>query len=317
VDRTFTILKKCELCPRRCKANRTRGQKGYCGLGSEILIAHYGLHFGEEPPISGTGGSGTIFFASCNMRCIYCQNYQISHSVDGTRHSIQSLTEIFLSLERDGAHNINLVSPTPYVPFIAAAIREARKRGLAIPFVYNTNAFDNVEALKSLGGLIDIYLPDFKYWNSRIGRTLSDVKDYAKWAKAAILEMKAQKGDLVVEDGIAKRGLLVRHLVLPNNLGGSREILGWINDRLGVNTCISLMSQYIPLHDAYEFPMLSRRVTEEEYGRVLEAATEYGFHNVFVQDLESAPLYVPDFDRGKPFETKKEDLSHANKSSQG
>jgi putative pyruvate formate lyase activating enzyme len=303
VDRTFTILKKCELCPRQCKVNRSRGQKGYCGLESELLIAHYGLHFGEEPPISGTGGSGTIFFASCNMRCIYCQNYQISHSVDGTRHSIQSLTEIFLSLEKDGAHNINLVSPTPYVPFIAAAIREARKSGLTIPFVYNTNAFDNVETLKSLEGLIDIYLPDFKYWNSRIGRTLSDVKDYAKWAKAAILEMKAQKGDLVVEDGIAKRGLLIRHLVLPNNLGGSREILGWIKDRLGVNTHISLMSQYTPLHGAHEFPMLNRRVTEEEYGRVLEAATGHGFHNVFVQDLESAPLYVPDFNRENPFET--------------
>ncbi len=237
------------------------------------------------------------------MRCLYCQNYQISRCRTGKQYTVHDLVDIFHSLEKNGVHNINLVSPTPYVPFIAAAIREARKAGLVIPFVYNSNAFENVETLRFLKGLIDIYLPDFKYWNSKIGRTFSDVKEYARWAKAAILEMKAQVGDLVVEEGIAKRGLLVRHLVLPNNLAGSREVLVWIKEHLGVDTHVSLMSQYIPLHGAHEYPMLNRRVTKEEYDHLLDATVENGLHNVFIQDLESAPLYVPDFNREDPFES--------------
>jgi putative pyruvate formate lyase activating enzyme len=311
MDRAAILLRKCELCPRRCKVNRSRGQRGYCGLGSEILVAHYGPHFGEEPPVSGTKGSGNIFFVSCNLRCVYCQNYQISQSRTGNRYTIHDLSEMFLSLERDGVHNINLVSPTPYVPLIAAAIREARKGGLTIPFVYNSNAFENVETLQSLKGLIEIYLPDFKYWNSKIGRTLSDVKDYARWAKAAILEMKAQVGDLIIEKGIARKGLLIRHLVLPNNLAGSREVLGWIREHLGIETYVSLMSQYIPLHGAQEYPMLNRRVSEEEYDHLLDAAREYGLQNVFIQDLESAPLYVPDFNKEAPFEASSEALDVA------
>ncbi|MBA4417474.1 MAG: radical SAM protein [Syntrophus sp. (in: bacteria)] len=301
MDKMFLNLEKCELCPRRCKVNRTKGEKGYCTVGDSITIAHYGPHFGEEPPISGAGGSGNIFFASCNLRCIYCQNYQISHRMTGVEYSVEGLADIFFSLQEQGVHNINLVSPTPYVPFIVAAIREAKRRGLAIPFLYNSNAYENKETIRLLDGLIDIYLPDFKYWNQKIGSHLSDAEDYPRWAKAAIMEMKAQVGNLIIEDGIAKRGLLVRHLVLPNNLAGSREVMGWIRENLGTETFLSIMSQYFPIFRVSAYPMLNRRITEQEYNNILSTVTEYGFENVYIQELESAPLFVPDFNREAPF----------------
>ena len=300
----FAHLRRCELCPRRCRANRAGNKKGFCGVGNEVIISHYGPHFGEEPPISGTKGSGTIFFASCNLRCIYCQNYQISHQTAGERYDVEGLAQIFFALEREGVHNINLVSPTPYIPFIAAAIKEAKSRGIGIPFVYNSNAYESVEALRGLDGLIDIYLPDFKYANHRIGNLLSEAHEYPMWAKKAILEMKAQAGDLVIEQGIAKRGILVRHLVLPNNLAGSREAVAWIARGLGTGTFLSLMSQYLPMYKASTYPMLDRRITKEEYVALLDQLADYGLTNVFVQELESAPLLVPDFERDAPFEKR-------------
>ena len=301
MDDVLSRLNKCELCPRQCKANRTRDRKGYCMVGNEIIIAHYGPHFGEEPPISGDRGSGNIFFASCNLKCIYCQNYQISHQRDGKRYDIHGLADIFFDLERQGVHNINLVSPTPYIPFIAAAIREAKERGITLPFLYNTNAYEHVESLKLLNGLVDIYVPDFKYSSHRIGKLLSDARDYPAWAKKAILEMKAQVGNLVTTDGIATRGLLIRHLVLPSNLSGSREVITWIRDKLGPDTYLSLMAQFLPLHEASTYPMLDRKITADEYNSLLDLLSEYGFQNVFVQELESAPLYVPDFKNEEPF----------------
>ena len=304
MDDPLSYLRRCELCPRRCKADRLRDRKGYCGVGKDVLISHYGPHFGEEPPISGEKGSGNIFFSSCNLRCIYCQNYQISHQRSGTRYDTAGLVKIFFDLEQQGVHNINLVSPTPYVPFIAAAIRSAREKGIAIPFVYNTNAFENVEALRLLNGLVDIYLPDLKYWSPRVGTLLSDVREYPLWAKKAIVEMKSQVGNLVIEGGLAKRGLLIRHLVLPSNLGGSKEVIKWIRDNLGPDTFLSLMSQYLPLHKASTYPMLDRKITKEEYSGLLDLLTDYGFTNVFVQELESASLFVPDFERNKPFEER-------------
>ncbi len=292
------------MCPRRCKANRSRGRKGYCNVTNEVVIAHYGPHFGEEPPVSGEKGSGNIFFASCNLKCIYCQNYQISHQLEGGRHDVAGLVKIFFVLKEQGVHNINLVSPTPYMPFIASAIKAARKEGLGLPFLYNTNAYENVEALRLLNGLIDIYVPDFKYASHRMGRLLSDAHEYPVWAKKAILEMKAQVGDLVIENGIARRGLLVRHLVLPNNLAGSREVVTWIRDNLGPQTFMSLMAQYCPLYNASTYPMLDRRITEEEYNVLIDLLNTYGFLNVFVQELESASLFVPDFGKDRPFEKK-------------
>ena len=301
----LVLLEKCELCPRRCNAARLNGEKGYCGIANEIIIAHYGPHYGEEPPISGTNGSGTIFFSSCNLRCIFCQNYQISHYRAGEPHTVEELAGIFILLEKKGCHNINLVSPTPYVPFIAVAIKRAREKGIKIPFVYNTNAYENVETLRVLDGLIDIYLPDFKYWSPGIAKKLSDVpidKAYSEYAAAAIIEMNRQVGRLVTENGVATRGLLIRHLVLPGNLAGSEKIIEWIRDNLGKDTFISLMSQYYPMHKAKEYPMMNRKIRHEEYDNLTDLMVREGFKNVFIQRLESAPLFVPDFEKEEPFQ---------------
>jgi len=306
MDDYMVLLEGCKLCPRQCNVNRIKGQRGYCGIGDMVIIAYYGKHYGEEPPISGSRGSGNIFFSSCNLKCLYCQNYQISHSVNGKVFSIDELSEIFLELEKMGCHNINLVSPIPYVPMIISAIKKSRKRGLRIPFVYNTNAYESVETLRLLDGLIDIYLPDFKYWNKNMAKRLSDAVDYPDYAANAIIEMKRQTGDLLIEDGIGKKGLLIRHLVLPNNIAGSRQILKWISETLGKKTFISLMAQYYPLHKAFKYPMINRRITEREYNELIDFLVENGFENVFIQELDSASVYIPDFRREKPFEDIKD-----------
>ena len=274
-------------------------------MPDEIIVAHYGPHFGEEPPISGMMGSGNIFFSSCNLRCLYCQNHQISQGGLGEAMSVEGLVDIFLELAEKGCHNINLVSPTPYVPYIALAMERARGAGLRIPFVYNTNAYETVETLRTLDGLIDIYLPDFKYWNAEIARRLSDApkdKSYPAHAKTAILEMKRQVGDLIVEDGLATKGMIVRHLVLPGNLAGSSQIIGWIRDNLGTGTFLSLMSQYYPLHKAGTYPMINRKIRQDEYDRLIGLLVDEGFENVFIQELDSAPLFVPDFEKASPFQ---------------
>jgi putative pyruvate formate lyase activating enzyme len=200
-----------------------------------------------------------------------------------------------------GLHNINLVSPTPYVPFIVGAIERARKEGLKIPFVYNTHAYETVDTLRMLDGLIDIYLPDFKYWSGDIANRLSCAKDYRESAQRAILEMKRQVGNLVIEDGVARKGILVRHLVLPSNLAGSKQVFAWIKQELGIETYISLMAQYNPLHRAIDYPMLCRGIRQKEYDNLLDFLETEGFENAFIQELESAPLFVPDFRREEPF----------------
>ncbi len=304
MDNPLNLLEKCTLCPRGCGVNRLNGEKGFCGIGNEIVIAHYGAHYGEEPPISGRRGSGTIFFSSCNLRCIFCQNYQISHRSSGERYTIQGLADIFFELEANGCHNVNLVSPVPYIPFIIEAIRIAKAKGIKIPFVYNTNAYESVSALRALDRLIDIYMPDFKYWNANIAERLSHIpaeKGYPEYAKLAITEMKRQTGNLIVEDGVAKKGLLIRHLVLPSNLAGSLNILTWIRDELGKDTHISLMSQYYPVHKAHDHPMLNRKIRHDEYDILVAFLSENDFKNVFIQELESAPLFLPDFAEKVPF----------------
>jgi putative pyruvate formate lyase activating enzyme len=273
-------------------------------VAAELLVAHWGPHLGEEPPITGERGSGNVFFSSCNLRCIYCQNYQISHRKMGRTVSVGELVDIFFELADLGCHNINLVSPTPYVPLIANAVAEARGRGLTIPFVHNGNGYEDVEALKSLEGLIDIYLPDFKYWSDGIAQRLSDVpqqRSYAGYAKAAIGEMFRQVGHLDVDGGLARRGLMIRHLVLPGGLAGSLSVMRWIGDELGKETFVSVMSQYAPLHEARRHPILRRRLRQAEYDAVVDYLVSEGFENVFIQELDSAGAFVPDFEKAEPF----------------
>lgn len=297
-------LNRCTICPRECRINRTAGEQGFCGAGADVVVSHYGPHFGEEPPISGKNGSGNVFFSPCNLRCVFCQNYQISQKTFGQSVTRHGLVDIFRELRDRDAHNINLVSPTPYIPQIAAAIRTAKGKGINIPFVYNTNAYESADVLAQLDGLIDVYLPDFKYWYESVGRKLSNAPRYPEAAKATIIEMKRQVGDLTLENGLAVRGLLIRLLVLPGNLAGTRSVLRWIKDSVGSQTHISIMSQYYPLHRAHEYPMLARAITKEEYDEVINFAVNEGFENIFGQEMDSAPLYVPDFRKKEPFQRR-------------
>ncbi len=303
-DGSLSALAHCELCPKKCGVNRLAGERGFCTCGADCVIAHYGPHFGEEPPISGTRGSGTVFFSPCNLRCVFCQNYQISHRTSGERATIAQLVDIFIDLEARGCHNINLVSPTPYAPQIAAAIRRAKERGVTLPFLYNTNAYESRETIRTLDGLIDIYLPDLKYAGSAVASLLSAAPGYPKAAMEAITEMKSQVGDLVVERGVARRGLLIRHLVLPGGLAGTRRLIPWIKKALGPKTALSLMSQYYPTCRADAFRLIGRSIRTDEYDPLVALVREEGFSNVFVQELESAASYRPDFTKKKPFKTK-------------
>ena len=297
-------LASCECCPRKCGANRMAGETGICGIGSTILLSHAGLHFGEEPPISGTRGSGTIFFAGCNLRCVFCQNYQISQEF--RQHDTRPLTSDELALEMlrlqdEGAHNINFVSPSHVVLQMADAIVGARRKGLVLPVVYNTNGYDSLAMLRQIRGLVDIYLPDIKYLENDLGKRLSAVDDYADVIPAVLREMLDQVGHLELdEDGVAVRGLLVRHLVLPGCLSNSRKCLSFLAD-LSPDIMVSIMSQYSPQHRACDYPRIDRRLTEEEYDEIIDYALDIGLHNAFVQELESQDHYLPSFDRTDPF----------------
>jgi len=301
-EKYLSVLEHCELCPKECGVNRLTGERGFCTCGADCVIAHYGPHFGEEPPISGTRGSGTVFFSPCNLRCLFCQNYQISQRTSGEKVSIAQLADIFIDLERRGCHNINLVSPTPYAPQIASAIGLARERGVGIPFLYNTNAYENRETIRMLDGLIDIYLPDLKYAGGAVASMLSAAPGYPERAMEAVTEMKSQVGDLVVERGVAKRGLLIRHLVLPSGLAGTRRLIAWIKKALGPKTALSLMSQYYPAYRADAYRLINRRIRSDEYDPLVALMREEGFENVFIQELESAHSYQPDFTKKKPFQ---------------
>jgi putative pyruvate formate lyase activating enzyme len=300
------VLRGCTLCPRECRVNRLEGSTGFCRAAGKAIVAHWGPHYGEEPPISGTSGSGTVFFSFCNLRCLFCQNYQISQEGQGEEISPTRLADIFMDLQDRGCHNINLVSPTPYIPHIITALEQSKKDGLSIPVVYNTNGYESVDALKRLEGLIEIYLPDFKYWSDAIAERLSGIpreKSYAEHAKKALLEMKRQVGDLKMKNGVAEKGLLIRHLVLPGGLAGTQDIFRWIAEHLGIHTHISLMSQYYPVHRAHTIPILRRRIRQEEYDSAADFLISLGFRNVFVQKLESSPLFVPDFEEEEPFKS--------------
>lgn len=297
-------LTNCECCPRRCGVNRLEGKAGFCRIGSGVQISHAGLHFGEEPPISGTRGSGTIFFAGCNLRCVFCQNYQISQEFQRGRTRTLTPGELaseMLRLQDQGAHNVNFVSPSHMIYQMAEAIQAARARGLVIPVVYNSNGYDSVEALRQVRGLVDIYLPDIKYLENEPSQRFSKVDDYAQVVPGVLREMLDQVGWLEMdEDGIARRGLLARHLVLPGHLGNSRRCLQLLAD-LSPDITVSIMAQYSPQYKAGDYPEINRTLTADEYDQITDYALDLGLENAFIQELDSQAHYLPDFDEESPF----------------
>ena len=284
----------CNMCPRRCSADR-KNSVGFCGVPQDFVIARAALHHWEEPCISGKNGSGTVFFSGCNLRCVYCQNYPISHGCFGKRISDKRLTEIFDSLIEQGAENINLVNPTHYALQLIRVLKDYKS---PVPVVYNSSGYESVETLKRLEGVIDIYLPDLKYITADRAQKYSAAADYFEKASAAIAEMRRQvPEDVVSPDGKLLKGLIIRHLILPMNTNRSIEIFSWIKKTLGERTLVSLMAQYTPCGEIDAFPELQRRITEREYNKVLSFLEEEGFENAFVQKRTAADSgYIPDFD---------------------
>jgi len=279
--RALELLEECRLCPRECKVNRLKDERGACRTGRKAVVSSYGPHFGEEAPLVGFNGSGTIFFTWCNSRCVFCQNYEISQLGEGEPVSPEALAEMMLALQRMGCHNINFVTPTHVVPQILEALIIAAEKGLNVPLVYNTGGYDSVETLKLLEGIFDIYMPDMKYSDPEIAEKYSGLKNYPEINKAAVKEMHRQVGDLLLDEcGIATRGLLVRHLVLPNGLAGTEEIVRFIAREISPNTYVNIMDQYRPCYRAYEYPELSRRITAQEYLAAVRAAEEAGLRRL-------------------------------------
>jgi putative pyruvate formate lyase activating enzyme len=301
IDFLRRSLKRCVLCPQMCRVDRTAGDKGFCSLGAGMVMNSALPHHGEEPSLSGRGGAGTIFFSSCNIRCIYCQNYQISHSPGGRPVSEEELAGVMLELESLGCHNIAPVTPTPHLPGIMAAFFRARERGLRLPLVFNCGGYEREKIVRLLDGMVDIYLPDFKYGIGETGRHFSAAADYPRHALASLREMVRQVGDgLEVEDGIAKRGVLVRHLVLPGSTDNSIAVLRMIRDGISRFVPLSLMAQYTPIAAVSEHPLLGRRVSRAEYERVVNAALDLGFEELNIQEVDDRDL-APDFGRRRPF----------------
>ncbi|MEW6533639.1 MAG: radical SAM protein [Thermodesulfobacteriota bacterium] len=297
----------CRLCPRGCGVDRVSGEKGYCGAGRLPAIAKALPHFGEEPPLTGSGGAGTIFFNRCNMRCVYCQNHQISQGSVGDDISPHDLAAKMLALQAAGCSNIEPVSPSHHLPGLLEALAIARGEGLTLPVVYNTNGYESLETLELLDGIVDIYLPDLKYASNESAQRYSDAADYVGTARDAILAMHRQVGNLVVDmHGRAVRGLMIRHLVLPGNVAGSADTLAWIGENMPVTVTISLMAQYSPLHQSNRHPEINRKLSAEEYDRVVDLAWDMGFENVFVQDLAAQGHGIPDFEQETPFDWHRE-----------
>lgn len=291
IKKLFKILEKCEICPRKCHVNRLKNGKGFCKLGTLPMVSAYHPHFGEESPLVGTHGSGTIFLTSCNLACVYCQNYDISQLRAGEQVSFKKLAEMMIDLQNRGCHNINFVTPTPQVPQIVKSLSIAIDRGLKIPLVYNTNAYDSLETLKLLDGLIDIYLPDTKYSDDKIALKYSNAPGYFEIMKAAIKEMYKQVGELQISNdrfqipnipkGVAIKGLLVRHLVLPNGLAGSKKIFELIAQEISKNTFVNIMNQYTPYWKASVYSELSRQSSDEEFKEAISLAEKAGLKRLY------------------------------------
>ncbi len=300
-------LRSCDICPRDCRVNRWEGERGTCHSALLPIVTSVCAHHGEEPAISGSRGSGTIFFGNCSMRCVYCQNHQISQdykSQSSREIDTHTLAERMLYLQDElGCHNINLVSPSHFVPQIVRAVFEAVPMGLHLPLVYNTSGYDSLTALRALDGIVDIYLPDLRYASNKWARKFSGVPNYVESARAAIREMYRQVGDLVVDDaGVSQRGLIVRLLILPNRLAGTVDSLTWLARQVSPTVTVSIMSQYFPAHRAPQIPLLARTISAAEYAEVTERLETLGMENGWVQGFESAGNYLPDFSRqGHPF----------------
>ena len=291
------ILEQCTICPHNCKINRKNGQVGRCKSKDTVKIALYSTHNFEEPCISGKKGSGTVFFSNCNLNCVFCQNYEISQEGKGTEITINRLAEIFLEQQEKDVENINLVTPTSYVPQIIEAIKLARKQGLKLPIVYNTNGYEKVETLKMLEGYIDIYLPDFKYSDNKLAKRLSKVDNYFEITTEALKEMYRQTGKAIFDDrGIMKKGMIIRHLVLPNHILNSRRVLKWINDNMN-DVYVSIMAQYFPTYKAKEINEINRKLTKEEYNQIENYLYRLNLENGYIQELgEHEEEYVPKWD---------------------
>lgn len=292
------LLKECRLCPRECRTDRTAGKKGYCGVSAELKAARAALHMWEEPCISGEEGSGTVFFSGCPLHCVYCQNHDISDGRAGREITIERLSEIFLELQEKGANNINLVTPTHYVLSIRQALIKAKEKGLSIPVVYNCGGYEKPEALRLLDGLVDIYLTDFKYMSETLGKRYSRAADYACFAKLSLEEMVRQTKEAVFDEkGRMKRGVIVRHLVLPEQTEDSKQIISYLYKTYGDKIFISIMNQYTPTGAEKSYPELNRTLTEEEYDEVVDYAVSLGVENGFIQEGGTAEeSFIPDFD---------------------
>ena len=290
-------MKKCSLCPRNCGVNRLDGQKGFCGVDAEILVARAALHMWEEPCISGKEGSGAVFFSGCSLGCGFCQNNKISRGQTGKKITVEYLAELFFQLQGQGANNINLVTAGHFLPQVALALENARAHGLKIPVVYNSSGYEKADTLKILEGLVDIYLPDFKYMDPELAGKYSHAPDYPQIAKAALKEMVQQVGTPGFDErGMMKKGVIVRHLLLPGHVKNSREVLKYLHETYGDRIYISIMNQYTPMPAMKDDPKLSRKVTDREYERLLDYALSLGLNNGFIQEGETAKeSFIPEF----------------------
>lgn len=290
-------LNKCEICPHKCKVNRNQGQFGRCKCNDKIKIALASVHRFEEPCISGKNGSGTIFFSNCNLNCKFCQNHEISQEGKGKEITIEELGDIFIKQQNKGVHNINLVTPTMYAYQIIESIKLARNKGLNIPIIYNSNGYENVDTIRDLDGYIDVYLPDLKYFDNELGNKYSGVNNYFKYASEAILEMYKQVGKPRFDkDGIIAKGMMIRHLVLPNNIENSKMVLKWIKENIDEEVYINIMAQYFPTYKAKEIEELNRKLSEREYEEIENFVYELDIKNGYIQELgEHEEEYVPDF----------------------
>lgn len=294
---------KCQLCPRMCQVNRETGKTGICKVSSKLKVARAALHYWEETCISGTKGSGTVFFSGCSMHCVFCQNQEIAQGVSGKEISRERLAEIFLELQEKQANNINLVTPGQYVPHIVWAVEQARAQGLTIPIVYNTSSYENVDTLKRLEGIVDVYLPDFKYWSPELAKKYSHAPDYPEVAKAAIAEMVRQQPaaqfqyDEEQDLDLIKKGVIVRQLLLPGQLQDAKRIVKYLHDAYGEQIYLSLMSQYTPLKHVEKFPELNRKVDRKTYDKYIDYAIEIGVENGYIQEEDVAEeSFIPAFD---------------------
>ena len=303
ISKAEQILKNCTVCPRNCEVDRTTGKLGTCQSGENPIVSSYTLHFGEEPVLSGTRGAGNIFFGNCNLRCVSCQNYVISQNPKIEKQhevSVEELADIMLELQQQGSHNIGLVSPTHFSVPILKAIHIASQKGLNLPIIYNTNGYDSLEVLNLYKDVIDIYLPDFKYGDNETGRIYSKASKYFDHAKKAVKEMYNQVGsNLIYKNGVVVRGLIIRHLILPNGLADTENVFRFIRDELDDRVSISLMSQYYPANRTNKHILINRSITEREYFRAIELLDKYNLKNGWIQELESNSFYCPSFEKSR------------------